>query len=282
MSDFLMVLQFSWIPFVGAAIYSVTAAPLGAFLALRDEILLGLALPPVGAAAIVFAVSLGVDPDSSLILYIAAVSAILLVSLFLPGRGAQGTSGRRRAMLLAGVFCASEAVTLLMGAVSPRVEAHVHDMLRGEVLAMSVPELLGFVGLTFLAMILAFRFRGILFALALDEEGLLVRYGSRGRRALLGFRVAGALIIAAGVIWVGPLLTLGLLAVPALMVEGQVRGLNSFLTGVSLVALAGTVVGFLASIALDIPPVSMVVVVLFLVGAVPAVLNSRRFLGRQE
>ncbi len=267
MSDFLIVLQFSWIPFAGAAIYSVTAAPLGAVLSLRDEILLGLALPPVGAAAIVFAVMMGVSPESSLPLYLAAVAAILMVSLLLPGRGAQGTSGRRRAALLAGVFCAGEAATLLMGAASPRVEAHVHDMLRGEVLAMSIMELTGFVLLTMLALGLAFRFRGVLFALALDEEGLLVRYGTRGRRALLGFRVAGALIIASGVIWVGPLLTLGLLAVPALMFEGRANGLTSLFRGVSVLALVGTVAGFLASIALDIPPVPMVVAVLFVSGA---------------
>ena len=267
MSDFFAVLAFSWIPFAGAAIYSVTAAPLGAVLSLRDEILLGLALPPVGAAAIVFAVMLGVSPESSLPLYLSAVAAILVVSLLLPGRSAQGSSGRRRAALLAGVFCAGEAATLLMGAASPRVEAHVHDMMRGEVLAMSVPELVGFVVLTFFALALAFRFRGVLFSLALDEEGLLIRYGGRGRRAVLGFRVAGALIIASGVIWVGPLLTLGLLAVPALMFEGRAKGLSSLFLGVAALALVGTVAGFLASIALDIPPVPMVVAVLFVCGA---------------
>ncbi len=113
---------------------------------------------------------------------------------------------------------------------------------------------------------LAFRFRGVLFSLALDEEGLLVRYGARGRRALLGFRVAGALIIAAGVIWVGPLLTLGMLAIPPLLFEGRARGLADLLVGVALLALTATVAGFAASIALDYPPVPMVVAGLLTVG----------------
>ena len=56
MSDFFLVLAFAWIPFAGAALFALTAAPLGALLSLRDEVLLGLALPPVGAAAIVTAV----------------------------------------------------------------------------------------------------------------------------------------------------------------------------------------------------------------------------------
>jgi len=199
--------------------------------------------------------------------------AILLVSLLLLGRGNQGSSGRRRAMFLAGGFCAGEAATLLMGAVSPRVEAHVHDMLRGEVLAMSVMELSGFVILTLLAMVLAFRFRGVMYALSLDEEGLLIRYGGRGKKAQLAFRVVGALIIAAGVIWVGPLLTLGLLVVPSLMFEGRAKGLRSLFLGVSSLALVGTVAGFLISIVLDIPPVPMVVTILFFTGVVFRILG---------
>lgn len=269
MSDFLIVLMFTWIPFVGAATFALTAAPLGALLVLRDEILLGLALPPVGAAAIVFAVLLGVDPESSLPLYLAAVFAILVVSLLMPRKGGRSfSSSRQRAGLLVGIFCAGEAATLIMGAASPRVEAHVHDMLRGEVLAMGQGELWGFVLLTGLALLLGFRFRGLLFALALDEEGLNIKLAGRGQSAVLVFRCISSLLIAAGVIWVGPLLTLGLLAVPALMWERGARGLASFFRGVILIGTSGVVAGFLLSIVLDMPPVPIVVGMLFLVGGI--------------
>ncbi|MGD9546372.1 MAG: metal ABC transporter permease [Candidatus Krumholzibacteriia bacterium] len=276
MGDFWLVLQFSWVPFAGAACYALTAAPLGAALSLRDEILLGLALPPVGAAAIVLAVMLGVDPDSSAPLYFSAVAAILAVSLMLPGPRAQGGSVRWRAVLLAGVFCAGEAATLLMGAASPRVEAHVHDMLRGEILAMDARELWGFVILTAVAIAVAFRNRGLLYALALDQEGLVIKLKKRGDRAVLGFRVASALVIAAGVIWVGPLLTLGLLAVPTLLWERRARRLNNLMTGVTAIGFLGVVLGFCVAILLDMPPVPVVIAALFAVGGAAAVACCRR------
>ncbi len=273
MSDFLTVLHFTWIPFVGALFFSTTAAPLGALLSLRDEILLGLALPPVGAAAIVLAVMLGVDPESSFPLYAAAVTAILVISLVVPGRLQQGGGTRQRAIWLVGVFLAGQAASLLMGAASPRVEAHVHDMLRGEVLTMDRVELTGFVALTLLALGLAFRFRGWLYALALDQESLLIRHGGLGRRFIVLFRVAGALIIASGVIWVGPLLTLGFLAIPTLMWERRARGLGGLVLGVILVGVAGTLLGFSASIATDMPPVPMVVAALFVTGGAARLLR---------
>jgi ABC-type Mn2+/Zn2+ transport system permease subunit len=276
MSEFLTVLQFTWVPFVGAAFFSLTAAPLGALLSLRDEILLGLALPPVGAAAIVLAVMLGVDPEASFPLYAAAVAAILAVSLVLPGRGGQRLSTRWRAVWLVGVFCAGDAAALLMGAASPRVEAHVHDMLRGEVLAMDRVELAGFVLLTILALALAWRFRGWLYALALDQEGLVIRHERGGQRLVRLFRVASALIIAAGVIWVGPLLTLGFLAIPTLMWERRARGLGALAAGVIALGLVGTVAGFSTAIAVDMPPVPVVIAALFAVGLVVRVLPGGR------
>jgi len=267
MSDFIAVLMFSWVPFAGAATFALTAAPLGALLVMRDEILLGLALPPVGAAAIVLAVLLGADPGDPFPLYVAAVMAILTVSLLMPRKGSRNFSAsRQRAGLLVGIFCAGEAATLIMGAASPRVEAHVHDMLRGEVLAMGQGELWGFVVLTVLTMTLGFRFRGMLYALALDEEGLNIKLAGRGKQAVLVFRCISSLLIAAGVIWVGPLLTLGVMAIPALMWEGSAWGLSNFFRGVILIGVGGVVGGFIISILIDMPPVPIVVVMLFLGG----------------
>jgi ABC-type Mn2+/Zn2+ transport system permease subunit len=276
MSDFLAILQFSWIPLAGAACYALIAAPLGSLLSLRDEILLGLALPPVGAAGIVLAVTLGIDTEAALPLYAAAFASILLVSMLLPGSEQHGASARWRAVLLAGIFCAGEAATLIMGAASARVEAHVQHMLRGEVLAMEQAELFGFIALTLGTLALAFRFRGLLYALALDQEGLIIRNGHQGRRTVLLFRVSGALIIAAGVISVGPLLTLGLLAIPTLLWERSAIGLGSLITGVIIIGLLGTISGFLLSITVDMPPVPVVIAALFLAAGAATLTHRRR------
>lgn len=95
MSDILLILAFTWIPFAGALSFSVAAAPLGAMLSLRDEILLGLALPPVGTAAIVAAVWVGVPDEATWALYLVAVAGILLVSLFLPRKNGRCSGSPR-------------------------------------------------------------------------------------------------------------------------------------------------------------------------------------------
>ncbi len=267
MSEFVAVLAFSWIPLAGALAFSLTAAPLGATLSLRDEILLGLALPPIGSAAVVGAVLAGVSPQNALALYLAALAAILTASLFLSARvGGAAISPRWRAGFLASVFCAGEAATILMSALSTRVEAHLQHMLRGELLAIGSGELFGFMALTAVLLALGIRFRGLVFALAIDEEGFNVRMGTGGRRTLLLFRALSAVLIAAGVMWVGPLLTLGLLAIPTMLWERSARGMAALYTGVTVVGFLGVLGGFVGSIALDVPPVPAVICALFAVG----------------
>jgi len=267
MNEFLQALSFSWIPLAGAVSFALTAAPLGSLLSLRDEILLGLALPPVGTAAIVAAVWAGVPAEETLTLYLVAVAGILGVSLLTPGRSDRGHgSPRWRAAFLASLFCAGEAATILISSVSSGVEAHMQHMFRGELLAIGPAGLVGFGALTGIVLVLGYRFRGPLLALAVDEEGLDVRDRRRAARVLFGFRVLSAVIVAAGVIWVGPLLTVGLLAIPTMLHEQRAVGLMPLIVGVSAIGLIGVLSGFLASVAMDLPPVPVVIFALFAVG----------------
>ncbi len=280
MSDFLAVLSFSWIPLVGALSFALTAAPLGAILSLRDEILLGLALPPAGAAAIVSAVWLGIPGTQTLPLYFVAVAGILLVSLIMPRRSG-AASPRWRVAFLASVFCAGEAATLLVSSVSTSVEAHMQHMLRGELLAIGQSGLIGFAVLTAVVLCLAYAHRGFLFALVVDEEGLGIRNPRRAGQMLFVFRVLSAVIIAAGVIWVGPLLTIALLAVPCMFYERRASGLVRLMVGVAMIGLLSVLIGFGGSIAWDLPPAPVVVGVLFAVGcALGPLARARKFLVR--
>jgi ABC-type Mn2+/Zn2+ transport system permease subunit len=276
MNDFLAVLEFTWVPLVGAAAFSLTVAPLGALLSLRDEILLGLALPPVGTAAIVIGVFLGIPVESTFILYLIAVTAIMVVSTGLSGRS-NGLTGspRWRAGLLAAVFCAAEAVTILLSAVSANVEAHVQHLLRGEMLAIGTSGLIGFLVLTIVIASFLVRYRGLVFAMAIDEEGLLVKVGATARRALLLFRLLSSLLIAAGVIWVGPLLTLALMAIPTIILERRPAGIATHFLRVTAVAIVAVTVGFAVSIIADVPPVPIVVMGLFVVGGCVFLLGRR-------
>lgn len=265
MSDLLAVLAFSWIPLVGAFSFALAAAPLGAVLSLRDEILLGLALPPVGAAAIVIAVWLGIPGTATLQLYGVAVGGILLVTLVMPHKSGRA-SPRWRVAFLASVFCAGEAATLVVSSVSTSVEAHMQHMLRGELLAIGPSALIAFGILTVVVLSSAYLHRGYLFALAVDEEGLGVRDPRRAGRILFGFRVLSAVIIAAGVIWVGPLLTIALLAIPTMFYERRARGLARLVIGVGLMGALSVLIGFAGAIAGDLPPAPVVVGALFALG----------------
>jgi ABC-type Mn2+/Zn2+ transport system permease subunit len=267
MSDFLAILAFSWIPLVGAASFALMAAPLGSILSLRDEILLGLALPPVGTAAIVAAVWLGVLASQTLLLYLIAVAAILIVSLIMP-RKKGGSSPRWRTAFLASVFCAGEAATVLISSVSTSVEAHMQHMLRGELLAIGQAGLIGFGVLAAIVLSLGYRSRGFLFALAVDEEGLSVRNPHRAARVLFAFRALSAVIIATGVIWVGPLLTIALLAVPTMFSELRASGLIRLMVSVTVMGFIGVLLGFFGSIAWDLPTAPVVVCALLIGGCV--------------
>jgi ABC-type Mn2+/Zn2+ transport system permease subunit len=114
----------------------------------------------------------------------------MVVSTGLSGRN-NGLTGspRWRAGLLAAVFCAAEAVTILLSAVSANVEAHVQHLLRGEMLAIGTSGLIGFLVLTVVIALLSVHNRGLVIAMAIDEEGLLVKVGAKARRALLLFRL---------------------------------------------------------------------------------------------
>ncbi len=280
MSEFLNVLAFSWIPFACAVIFALTASPLGAILSLRDEIMLGIALAPVGTAAIVTAVWMGIPADATVALHLCAVIGILAVSLIMPRKTSRSAgSPRRRSAFLAAVFCAGEAVTILVSSVSTSVEAHMRHMMRGELLAIGRSELAVFAALTTAVILLGYRYRGYLYALAIDEEGLVARERRRAGKMIFGFRLFSAVIIAAGVMWAGPLMTMGLLAVPAMLYERRAGSLAWLLLGAGLIGVAGVTAGFTGSILLDLPPVPVVIAALFLFGGLvssrPAALLRR-------
>ncbi len=254
MDEFLFTLSFSIIPLLTACIFSIMAPPLGATLSLRNEILLGIALPPVGSAVIAGAVFVGVSPEATVLLYLLAAAAIFLVMILLPlNVGKKRISLRRRELILAALFCIGNTLVMIFMALSPRVEAHFKNLLQGELLTVTGIELIITSVLAITILIIGMIFRGVLYAFSLDEEGLRIKEKSYIKITVL-YRAAATLIITGGIILIGPLLTTSLLIVPAFLTERSCKGLDKFMLFTIITGLLGTLAGFICAVITDLPP----------------------------
>ncbi len=259
MNEYLFTLSFALIPLLTAITFAVVAPPLGATLSLRNEILLGIALPPVGSAVIAGAMLLGVSPEAMLLLYILCAAALFLIMILLPlNVGTKRISIRRRELILAALFCLGNTLTLLFMSLSPHVESHFKNLLQGELLAVNTVELVITAVIALSLLIAGIKYRGVLFAYALDEEGLKIKEKSYNTITIL-YRAAATLIITGGIVLIGPLLTTSLLIVPAFFIEQRSRGLEYFMISASALGIIGTIAGFMIAVATDLPPAPVVV-----------------------
>jgi ABC-type Mn2+/Zn2+ transport system permease subunit len=254
MADLLAALSFSAVPLSVALVFALVAPPLGATLYLRHEVLLGIALPPAGSAVIALAVASGMDEENRLGIFMVTVTALFLLALALPlSAGLRRLALRRREIVLAAVLCLGNAVTLAVMALSPRAEGHLRHLLAGEIMAAGSGELWAVAGGAAALLALAWRFRGVLVALSLDEEHF--RLGGRGYQASrLAYRFAATAVVTASLMLAGPVLTAALLVLPALFAEGRVTGMERFLAATSLLGVLGAAAGFVGGIAADLPP----------------------------
>ncbi len=266
MSEYFFTLSFVLIPLYTAVTFAFVAPPLGGTLSLRNEILLGIALPPVGSAVIACAMLAGVPPDATILLYILAAAVLFLIMILLPlNVGKERISMRRRELILAALFCIGNTLTILFMALSPNVEAHFKNLLQGELLAVTKLDLIITVLGAAALLVAGFRFRGVLYAYALDEEALKIKEKSYTTITVL-YRAAATLIITGGIVLIGPLLTTALLIVPPFFIEQRSRGLEHFMISSVILGVTGTIAGFLLAVATDYPPAVVAVCTITLGG----------------
>jgi ABC-type Mn2+/Zn2+ transport system permease subunit len=268
MTDFLAVLSFAAVPLIAALLFAVVLPPLGAALHLRNESLLGIALPPAGTALLAVAAALHDNHGQGQTLFdffLVACGLSILVALLPPGAGPRKTNLRTRALILAVMFSVANASLLLVMALSTHARAELLHALNGEMLAVSpgavVATALGVVAVGLLFV----RFRGHVLAYLLDEETYRVRFS--GARLLgLAFPAAAVLSVTAAVLLEGPILATGLLVIPALLTERRSRGLLPYLLTSMMVGVVGTFAGFIVALVVDLPPAPTAVAGVLLVG----------------
>lgn len=250
-----------------AAVVAGLVCPLvGVFLLVRRTGFYGIALPQFAATGVAFGfavlpwwqqyIGLGIDSESlaggehiglNYHLLWAGLFTFGALGGLLLGRG-RGTETAR----VAAAFAIASALTILFAHSSPAGDVYVHELLRGEILAIGLHEfdtLAVVLGLVLLVIVVAHR---DLVMVSYDRESARV-LGKRvvAWEALLQL-ITGA-TVATGVMTVGPVLLFGLLVLPPLAARPLAGSMVGYFRAASILGLMSALGGLLISFRLDWP-----------------------------
>jgi ABC-type Mn2+/Zn2+ transport system permease subunit len=228
---------------------------LGIYLVLRRLVLIGVALPQAGAAGVaaVFWLS-GHGHGSGASTHLLALAGSLAATF---GALLLTLIGRRRSRSPAewsvgAWFAISSAATILFIALNPKGDIEMAGLLRGELLAISVPDLKALAVVMLLVGSLFFLFRRDLLLTSFDPEFARTLGRDPVRYDALLYLLLGA-GIALGVMTAGPLLVFGFLVLPALTALRVAPGLASAFVLSAAVAAFSFLAGFDLSYRADLP-----------------------------
>ena len=241
----------------GSAILAFVCPLVGAHLLLRRRVFLGLTLPQVAACGVAFTfwfshawgLSHGTGGErvlatiGSLVFTLAGMGLLAYLD-----RHATGSPEGR----LAAAYAFASALTILFVVFNPSGELEILNLLKGEVISLSIEELKFLVvvfAVIYLALVL-FRREFLLNSFDHDLSFLLT-----GGSVQWGFwlYVLCGFSIAIGVIMAGPLLVFGFMVLPPLISRALARGMGSFFALSSVLGLATALAGFYFSVRLDLP-----------------------------
>jgi ABC-type Mn2+/Zn2+ transport system permease subunit len=230
----------------GSAILAFVCPLVGAHLLLRRRVFLGLTLPQVAACGVAFTFwishAFGLS-HGSLIFTLAGMGLLAYLD-----RHATGSPEGR----LAAAYAFASALTILFVVFNPAGELEILNLLKGEVISLSLGELqlLAIVFAIIYAGLVLFRREFLLNSFDRDLSFLLT-----GGSVQWGFwlYVLCGFSIAIGVIMAGPLLVFGFMVLPPLVSRALARGMSSFFTLSSVLGLATALGGFYLSVRLDLP-----------------------------
>lgn len=245
---------------IGNLLVGAVCPLVGVYFLLRRMIFLGVALPQLSAAGIALAFVIyrsimGVhqhfeEPNERLLATAGSFGVTLvglLVLAWLERRNRETVEAR-----IGTTYALAAAATILLIAADPYGEAHMVNLLKGDILTTSGGSL------TLLATVLAIAGGALL---AFRRELLLVSF-DRDMALTLGKRVAlwdvvlyliiGA-TIAFGVMTAGPMVTFGFLVVPPLTARLLTRRMLSFSLVASVLGAVTAFAGFYCAYRFDLP-----------------------------
>jgi ABC-type Mn2+/Zn2+ transport system permease subunit len=241
---------------------------IGSYLFLRRTSFYGLALPQLAATGVAcgFAVMpwwvrhVGIgdldlaaaleDTHAAMNYHLGWASAFTL-----GGLGVLLLWGRRSGSEVAHVaaaFVVASAATVLFAHASPMGEIFVHELLRGEILAVGIHELETLAGILGLSFVLLLWFQNDFVLVSYDRETAQV-LGKRVRLFEIGLAFLVAACVASGTMTVGPVVLFGLLVLPPIAARPFARSISHFLWLASGFGVFGTVLGIWSSFHWDLP-----------------------------
>lgn len=234
--------------FVAGLLVLATHVPLGQQVLARGIVFIDLAIAQVAGLGVTAAGAMGFEPEGWRV-QVAAVAAALIGAMVLTWT--EKVWPQVQEALIGVLFVVAACVELLVLANNPRGGEHLKDLLVGQILWVSLPNLIPI---------------AILYALALAAW-----FGFRSRMGQVGFYVLFALVVTQSVQLVGIYLVFASLIIPALAARRFAEPLR---LGVGYVAgLGGYVLGLAASALFDLPTGAVIVVALLTVFMLAALVS---------
>jgi ABC-type Mn2+/Zn2+ transport system permease subunit len=244
---------------VASVLVGVACPLVGVYFVLRRMIFLGVALPQLSAAGIAFAFFIyravvGVhqheEPSERLLALVGSFGFTLtglVVLAALEQRGREMTEAR-----IGTAYAMAAAATLLFLAADPFGEAHMVNLLKGDIVTTSGANLTLLATVLGVVALALFAFRREFLLVSFDRD-LAVVLGKRVRLWDLLLYLLIGLTISFGVMTAGPLVTFGFLVVPPLTARLLVRHMLAFsLLGAGFGG-ASAFAGFYVAYRFDLP-----------------------------
>ncbi|MDG5814663.1 metal ABC transporter permease [Chitinispirillales bacterium ANBcel5] len=264
MSDFLFTFQFVLVPFFVLSVFATILPAVGSALYMRNEVMLAIALPPLTGAALTLGVALGLSPENHIALItFSFIVAFVVVSIL----GSIRVSRIKRQIILASLFAGGSVMTHLLMSISTQAHNHLSFLLTGELLSLGMWQLIQTAFLCLSVWVLLLFFKNAVFSYCIDEELMRLRTVHFSLFTIL-YRIIITVLISASVLFIGPLLTSALLIFPALLSDTGKSSISIFFLIAVVMGLTGSITGFIAGVAADIPPAYSASVAIVVLGMV--------------
>ncbi len=235
---------------VAGLLVLATHVPLGAQVLERGIVFVDLAIAQIAGFGVIAADGLGL-PEGGFAVQIAAVSSALLGALLLTWT--EKRMGAQQEALIGVLFVLAASAGILVLAGNPHGGEHLKDLLVGQILWVTTPQLLVLAVITAILLVALW-------------SGAIARFGR------LGFYAAFAIAVTASVQLVGVYLVFSSLIIPALATR-RLAGRTRLWTAYGIGA-ASYAVGLALSAVFDLPSGAVIVLVLAAVATAFALVPS--------